>query len=176
MVRRRTALVLIALVLAGCAGAGARPAPGADEAEVARLPVAFAWAVDQKDIDALMAQMSEGVVYDLSAYGFPPTTGKEAVRELFLAGVFPFVRCSTMVVSNFRVEIAGDRARGADYFVHWGYDPRGAAPGTRSQTEGRHFYTFVREGGAWRIASIRGEPHFERRDSYEPTELRACHP
>lgn len=173
--RRRAALALIALAAAGCAGAHARRSADAAAAEIARLPIAFAWAVDGKDIEPLMAAMSEGVVYDLSAYGFPPTTGQAAVRALFLAGVFPFVRCSTMVVSNFRVEITGDRATGADYFVHYGYDPRGSPPGTRGHTEGRHFYEFVREGGAWRIARIRGEPHFERREPYAPAELRSCH-
>jgi len=169
-----TVLALLALAAAGCAGTRARSGSSDDAAEIARLPVAFAWAVDAKQIDPLMALMSEGVVYDLSAYGFPPTTGQEAVRQLFLTGVLPFVRCSTMLVSNFRVEISGDRATGADYFVHTGYDPRGAPPGTRTHTEGRHFYEFVREGGAWRIARIRGEPHFERRERYAPAELRTC--
>lgn len=173
---RRAVLALIAVgvAAAGCAGVHARHSADAAATEIARLPVAFAWAVDGKDIDALMALMSEGVVYDLSAYGFPPTTGQAAVRNLFLTGVFPFVRCSMMVVSNFRVEIAGDRAAGADSFVHFGYDPRGAPPGTRSHTEGHHFYEFVHEGGAWRIARIRGEPHFERREPYASAELRSC--
>lgn len=164
---------LLALASASCAGARAGRSTDA-AAEIARLPVAFAWAVDGKDIDALMALLSEDVVYDLSAYGFPPTIGQAAVRQLFLTGVFPFVRCSTMVLANFRVEVAGEHATGADYFVHFGYDPRGAPPGTRSHTEGRHFYEFVREGNAWRIARIRGEPRFERREPYRPAELRAC--
>lgn len=172
--RWAAACALLALAIAGCAGTSARPSADADAAEIARLPTAFAWAVDGKDIDALMALMSEEVVYDLSAYGFPPTTGQAAVRKLFLTGVFPFVRCSTILLSNFRSEVAGDRATGADYFVHFGYDPHDAPQGTRSHTEGRHFYEFVREGGAWRIARIRGEPHFERREPYLPAELRTC--
>lgn len=175
--RRAAALLAIAAAAAvGCAGAFGRPAAADAEAEIARLPVAFAWAVDAKDIDALTALLAEGVVYDLSAYGFPPTTGRAAVRELFLTGVFPFVRCSSLVIANVRVEVSrgGEAATGADYFVHYGYDPRGASPGTRSHTEGRHFYEFAREAGAWKISRIRGEPHFERREPYDPAGLRAC--
>jgi ketosteroid isomerase-like protein len=163
-----------AAAAAGCAGALGRGAGRGDEAEIARLPLAFAWAVDARDLDALTALFAEGIVYDLSAYGFPPTTGRAAVRELFRTGVFPYVRCSTIVIANVRVEVAGDFATGADYFVHYGYDPRDAPPGTRSHTEGRHFYEFVREAGAWKISRIRGEPHFERREPYDPAGLRAC--
>lgn len=174
---RRPAAALLALAAgaaAGCAGALGRSSARDAEAEIARLPVAFAWAVDARDLDALTALFAEGIVYDLSAYGFPPATGRAAVRELFRTGVFPYVRCSTIVIANVRVEATGDRATGADYFVHYGYDPRDAAPGTRSHTEGRHFYEFVREAGAWKISRIRGEPHFERRESYDPAGLRAC--
>jgi ketosteroid isomerase-like protein len=174
MARRFAVLALAGLAALGCAGGPGPHARARAEAEIARLPVAFAWAVDAKDIDALAGLLSEGVAYDLSAYGFPPTTGRVAVRELFLTGVFPFVRCSSLTISNVRIEVDGGTATGADYFVHYGYDPRGAPPNTRSHTEGRHYYDFVRERGAWKIARIRGQPTFERREPYDPAGLRSC--
>lgn len=176
MTRRSIGLALVAFALFGCATGGGSlgHARAHDELEIARLPVLFAWAVDEKDIDRLTGLFSEHVVYDLSAYGFPPTRGRAAVRELFLSGVFPYVRCSTLTISNVRIEWSGDTASGADYFVHYGYDPRGAPAHTRSHTEGRHHYRFTREAGAWKIAEIRGEPRFERREPYDPSELRAC--
>jgi len=173
--RRAAALLLAAVVFAaGCAGHAARMQRLADEAEIRRLHIAYAWAVDAKDIEGLMALFSENVVYDLSAYGFEPAVGKEAVRKTFLEGIFEYVECSFIGISNIRIEIEGDRARGADYFVHAGYNPRDRPPDTRSYTEGQHFFEFEREDGHWRISALRGSPFYERWEPFDPQGLRRC--
>lgn len=169
---------LLAAALAGCLAAGGCRSPGAGtraaEAEIAELPVTYAWAVDAKDIDLLMTVFSDDVVYDLSAYGFPSAVGKEAVRRTFLEGVFEYVDCSFLRIANFTVEVDGDRATGRDYFVHSGYGPRSRPPGTRSYTEGQHFFEFTRERGRWKISAMRGSPFYERWETFDPGGLRRC--
>lgn len=172
----RAAVLALALAswmaAAGCRSpiASARAA----EAEIAQLPVTYAWAVDAKDIDLLMTVFSEDVVYDLSAYGFPPAVGKEAVRRTFLEGIFEYVDCSFLRIANFTVEVDGDTATGKDYFVHSGYGPRNRAPGTRSYTEGQHFFEFTRERGRWKISAMKGSPFYERWESFDREGLRRC--
>jgi ketosteroid isomerase-like protein len=146
------------------------------EAEIARIPITYAWAVDTRDIDLLMTLFSENAVYDLSAYDFPSATGKAAIRKVFLEGILDNVRCSFISISNIQVEVDGDRATGADYFVHAGYDPRNRPKHTRSHTEGQHFYEFEKEAGAWKIARMRGSPTFEKWETYDPEGLRQCRP
>jgi ketosteroid isomerase-like protein len=145
------------------------------ELEIARLPITYAWAVDTKDIDLLMSVFSEDIVYDLSAYGFPSASGKQAVRKVFLSGILSNVRCSFISISNIKVEVTGDTATGGDYFVHAGYDPRNRPKNTRSHTEGQHFYEFKIESGDWKISRMRGRPFFESWGSYDPAGLRHCH-
>jgi ketosteroid isomerase-like protein len=144
------------------------------EAEIAKLPTTYAWAVDTKNIDLLMSVFSEDVVYDLSAYDFPSASGKEAVRKVFLSGILSNVRCSFISISNIQVEVTGDTATGGDYFVHAGYDPRGRPANTRSHTEGQHFYEFKKESGEWKISRMRGSPFFEKWETFDPKGLRHC--
>lgn len=177
--RARMRAALLAAVLAAAAGAAACGSPrgaghAAAEAEIAALPVTYAWAVDAKDLDLLMTVFSDDVVYDLSAYGFPPAVGKEAVRRTFREGVFEYVDCSFLRITNFTVEVDGDEATGKDYFVHSGYGPRNRPPGTRSYTEGRHFFEFTRERGRWKISAMRGRPFFERWETFDAGGLRSC--
>jgi len=154
---RVTAAVLSTLLSLGLIAASSETS--ADEGnlpakmEIARLPVTYAWAVDAKDVDLMMTIFSENAVYDLSVYGFPPVVGKENIRAMFLWGVFPFEESSFSSISNIRVNITGNTASGADYFLHYGYNPIDADPtwaATRTHTEGQHFYGFVKEGGAWK--------------------------
>ena len=144
------------------------------EVEIARLPITYAWAVDTKDIDLLMTVFSEDIVYDLSAFDFPPATGKKEVRKVFLSGILSRTRCSFISISNIKVEVTGDTATGGDYFVHAGYDPRDRPKNTRSHTEGQHFYEFKMESGDWKISRMRGSPFFEKWETFDPSGLRRC--
>lgn len=179
MRRSIPSLAVASMILASCAmqGGGGR-ARGPDvaraEAEIARLPITYAWAVDEKDIDLLMTVFSRDVEYDLSAYGFPSAVGWEAVRDTFLTGIFPYVECSFISISNIRLHVSGDTARGADYFVHAGYNPSTRPPNTRSHTEGQHFYEFKREEGGWKISYMKGSPFYERWEPFDPDGLRDC--
>jgi ketosteroid isomerase-like protein len=144
------------------------------EAEIAKLPITYGWAVDAKDIDLLMTVFSQDIVYDLSAYGFPNAVGWQQVRDLFSSAIFPFVECSFISISNIRSHVTGNTATGADYFVHAGYNPVTQPPNTRSHTEGQHFYEFKKEGSKWKISYMRGNPFYERWEPFDPDGLRYC--
>ena len=180
MRRMVSSLAVASVMVASCAMESAREGPSAhsqrsaDEAEIARLPITYAWAVDEKDIDLLMTVFSQDIVYDLSAYGFPSAVGMEAVRDTFLTGIFPYVECSFISISNIRVHVTGDAATGADYFVHAGYNPTTQPPNTRSHTEGQHFYEFERDGGEWKISYMKGRPFYEKWEPFDPDGLRHC--
>lgn len=179
MRRPISSLAAASMILVSCAvQAGGGPSRSSQEtlaeAEIARLPVTYAWAVDAKDIDLLMSVFSQDIVYDLSAYGFPSAVGWEAVRSTFLSGIFPYVECSFISISNIRVHVSGSTATGADYFVHAGYNPGTQPPNTRSHTEGRHFYEFKREEAGWKISYMKGSPFYERWEPFDPDGLRDC--
>ena len=144
------------------------------EAEIARLPVSYAWAVDAKKIDELMTIFAENAVYDLSAYGFESVTGRAAIREFFLRSVFLAEQCSFSSISNVRVEIRGTQASGADYFVHLGYNDPKYGANTRHYVEGQHYYDFVKENGEWKISRMLGRPTFETDESFPPAAMRHC--
>lgn len=144
------------------------------EAEIARLPVRYAWAVDGKKIDDVMALFAENAVYDLSAYGHASVVGRAAIREVFLGAVFRAEQCSFSTISNIRVELDGPQARGADYFVHFGYNNPKFGANTRHHVEGQHFYEFVREKGEWKISRMLGRPTFETVEGFAPTAMKHC--
>ncbi|MGD9598436.1 MAG: nuclear transport factor 2 family protein [Steroidobacteraceae bacterium] len=144
------------------------------EAEIARLPVRYAWAVDGKRIDDVLELFAENAVYDLSAYGHASAVGRAAIRKLFLDSVFRAEQCSFSSISNVRVEVRGAEASGADYFVHLGYNDPNFGANTRHYVEGRHFYEFVREKGEWKIARMLGRPTFETVENFPPTALKHC--
>lgn len=144
------------------------------EREIAKLPAAYAWAVDGKDIDAMMSIFSQNAVYDLSDYGFPSAVGQAAIRAFFLNDVFQGERCSFSSISNVRVDLGRDGASGADYFIHFGYNDRKYPLNTRHHVEGQHFYRFVKERGEWKISHMRGHPTFEKKEPFDPAGLRHC--
>ncbi len=144
------------------------------EAEIARLPVRYAWAVDEKNIDAVMAVFAVNAVYELSAYGYASAVGRAAIRELFLSSIFRAEQCSFSSISNVRIDIRGAQASGADYFVHFGYNNPKYGGNTRHHVEGQHHYDFVREKGEWKISRMRGRPMFETVENFPPTALIRC--
>ncbi|MBK7250416.1 MAG: nuclear transport factor 2 family protein [Gammaproteobacteria bacterium] len=169
------ATAVVAAVHAATRGSGERPDDvERSTAEIARLPVAYAWAVDGKNIDDMMDIFAENAVYDLSAYGHASVAGRAAIRELFLRSVFRAEQCSFSSISNVRVEVHGARASGADYFVHLGYRDPSYPENTRHYVEGQHFYEFVREGGRWKISRMLGRPTFETTETFAPEGLRHC--
>ncbi len=145
-------------------------------AEIARLPVAYAWAVDRKDVDALLAIFAADASYDLSAYGFPDVRGQAALRRLFLESVFPSERCSFSSISNVRIDLDGERATGGDYFIHFGYGNPKFGAETRMHVEGQHYYEFRLEQGHWKIARMTGRPSFERVEPFATQGLKHCGP
>ena len=176
---RPSLITLVALVALG-AGAVAADEPDGPvavelaRAEIARLPVAYAWAIDRKNIEALLAIFATDAVYDLSAYGFPDVRGHAALRRFFLESVFPSERCSFSSISNVQVELDGARATGGDYFQHFGYGNPKFGADVRLHVEGQHFYEFRLEQGQWKIARMSGRPTFERAEPFEARGLKHC--
>ena len=154
----------------------AHPATEIARAEIARLPVAYAWAVDGRDIEAMLAIFTTDAVYDLSAYGFPDVRGHSALRRFFLESVFPSERCSFSSISNVRIEIDGEHATGGDYFLHFGYGNPKVGTDTRMHVEGQHYYEFRVEQGQWKIARMTGRPTFERVEPFAAQQLKHCSP
>jgi len=144
------------------------------EAEIGKLPITYAWAVDAKDIDKMMSIFSQDVVYDLSAYGYPSVVGYDAVRAFFLNAVFPSEQCSFSSISNVELSIDGDTASGADYFVHWGYNNPRFPANTRHHVEGQHYYEFKKERGRWKVSRMLGRPTFEQTAPFDPAGMRHC--
>jgi len=148
--------------------------PWRAEVEIGRLPVAYAWAVDGKNLDEVVSIFAENAVYDLSAYGYASVVGRTAIREFFARSVFRAEQCSFSSISNVRIELHGMRASGADYFVHFGYNDPKYGANTRHYVEGQHHYEFVREGGQWKISRMIGRPTFEAVEKFAPKALKHC--
>lgn len=124
------------------------------EAELAKLHIAYAWALDAKDVESILSLFSENVRFDLSEYNVPPVSGKAALRHLYTELLSQADR-SFSSISNIRVEATGETATGGDYFMHYSYYDSAAGGPTRGYSEGQHFYSFVKEHGTWKIDTVR---------------------
>jgi ketosteroid isomerase-like protein len=138
------------------------------EAEIARLPVIYAWSVDAMDIDTLMTIFSDDIEYDLSAYGYPSVIGKAKVKAFFLSSVFPAETCSFITLSNMWSDVTGRNAIGGDYYVHLGINPRGLPAGTLQHTQGRHIYRFTKVHDEWKISFLKGELFLQWSENLSP--------
>jgi SnoaL-like domain len=154
-----------ALLVVGCGGGGGSQAQGGSdvqaEAEIARLPVIYAWSIDAMDIDTLMTIFSDDIEYDLSVYGLKSVIGKANVRALFISSVFTANQCSFITLSNMWSDVNGTSATGGDYYLFTGFNPAGKTPNTVSYTEGRHIYRFKKVSGEWKISYLKGELFFQ---------------
>lgn len=124
------------------------------EAEIAKLLITYPWALDSKDVELITSLFASDARFDLSEYGVAPVVGKAALRTLYTE-LFSRGGSSFSSFSNVRINVEGDTATGADYFMHYDYPAPGASDPKRPYVEGQHFYTFVKEGGAWKISSMR---------------------
>jgi len=108
--------------------------PG-DRMEVAQLTTTYAWAIDSKDLDALMSIFVEGEpgideiypVYDISSLQIPGlelVEGTTAIREFMQYAVLPGEPWSFSSISNIEIMFNGDNtATGGDYYIHEGFVP-----------------------------------------------------
>jgi hypothetical protein len=138
----RIAKLSVAILIVCGAVTLAASAPSADlfsriraRMEIQQLTTTYAWAIDSKDIDALMSIFVEGEpgvddiypVYDLSALGIPgleKVEGTAAVRGFFEFAVAAGEPWSFSAISNVDVEFTGWRtAVGGDYYIHDGWVP-----------------------------------------------------
>lgn len=123
--------------------------------EIGQLTTTYAWAVDSKDLDALMSIFVAGEpgdpvypIYDISTLGIPGLTkveGTTAIRQFMQQAVIPGEPWAFSSISNIDIEFTGrepvthwETARGGDYYIHDGYvpaevDPSGVVLRTYSQ-------------------------------------------
>ncbi len=104
-------------------------------AEIADLTTTYAWAIDSKDIDALMSIFVEGEpgvdaiypVYDLSALQIPgldKVEGTTAIYGFMAFAVAAGEPWSFSSISNVDVDFTGwGTASGGDYYIHDGWGP-----------------------------------------------------
>ena len=108
--------------------------PG-DRMEIEQLTTTYAWAIDNKDLDALMSIFVEGEpgvdpvwpIYDISALQIPGlerVEGTTAIREFMQFAVLPGEPWSFSSISNVEIMFNGDNsATGGDYYIHDGFVP-----------------------------------------------------
>ena len=119
------------------------------QTEITQLTTTYAWAIDNKDLDALMSIFVEGEpprapdtwfpgdpgyegddvypIYDISALQIPGldrVEGTTAIRGFMEFAVLPGEPFSSSHISNVNVVFNGKKtATGGDYYIHNGYVP-----------------------------------------------------
>ena len=105
-----------------------------DRSEIEALTTTYAWSIDKKDIDGLIALFIAGEpgdelfpVYDISPLEIPGLSrveGVSAIRRFLEEAVIPAEPWTFSSISNVKVHIDSDTsASGGDYYIHEGYIP-----------------------------------------------------
>jgi hypothetical protein len=103
--------------------------------EIEQLTTTYAWAIDNKDLDALMSIFIKGEpgvdkvwpIYDISALQIPGlerVEGTTAIRNFMQYAVLPGEPWSFSSISNVNIAFTGPKtATGGDYYIHEGFIP-----------------------------------------------------
>jgi hypothetical protein len=125
-------IVMPSLVIGQTPGRGF-DRPG-ERMEIEQLTATYAWAIDSKDLGALMSIFVEGEtsdpvypIYDLSPLQIPGlglVEGTAAITGFMQYGVLPGEPWSFSSISNIEIEFTSDTtAIGGDYYIHEGWVP-----------------------------------------------------
>ena len=120
-----------------------------DELDVQRVLHDYAWACDNKDWSLLRSVFTAGAQLDYSSTG-GPVGGREEVVG-WLEKSLSQVAVMQHVVSNFQVDVSGDRAAGRAMFL-----TSARIPGLDDMlvTGGYYDLAFRREPGGWKIERL----------------------
>jgi hypothetical protein len=129
-----TTVALLTTTLATAGGQKMRFDQIRAQMEITQLTTTYAWAIDNKDLDALMSIFVEGEpgdavypIYDISALQIPGldrVEGTTAIRGFMEFAVLPGEPFSSSHISNVNVIFNGKKtATGGDYYIHNGYVP-----------------------------------------------------
>lgn len=144
-----TTVTLLTTTLATAGGQKMRFDQIRAQMEITQLTTTYAWAIDNKDLDALMSIFVEGEperapdtwypgdpgyegddvypIYDISALQIPGldrVEGTTAIRGFMEFAVLPGEPFSSSHISNVNVIFNGKKtATGGDYYIHNGYVP-----------------------------------------------------
>ena len=106
-----------------------------DRMEIEQLTTTYAWAIDNKDLDALMSIFIEGEpgvdkvwpIYDISALQIPGlerVEGTTAIRNFMRYAVINGEPWCFSSISNVNILFTGQKtATGGDYYIHEGFIP-----------------------------------------------------
>ena len=168
MVRHDLTGVLIGLAvpLGGCGGAEPpRPSPGADEAALRALVDEFAILADRKDVDAQLLLFTEDAVLNTLQAGEQTGTlrGREEIGAAFGGFLSQFDTVYHMNGQH-TASVDGDEAEGTLYST---VTLIGAEDGVPFRTRFGIVYrdAYVRESGAWRIATRTSDFVWTERDA-----------
>jgi len=149
------ALVLLAVIAAGCQTlpAGAAPAATAPAAAATAAPDPalqaqqdrFIAAATARDAAALTGLFAEDAV--LHVAGRPPVQGRDAIRQ-FYGAVFGFMSGSSMTPELLHASAGGDMAWGAGATVNEFRGPDGVMRYT-----GKYLLVWRRTAGEWQVAA-----------------------
>jgi 3-phenylpropionate/cinnamic acid dioxygenase small subunit len=121
-----------------------------DRAAIVRLTHDYAWALDERDWDALREVFTADVVADLGEGG---QQGIDEVIPPVSTALGPF-DASHHVVSTHQITIDGDRAQGRCYLIAQ-HVRRTAVGGPNFTVGGRYEDQYVRTADGWRISTRR---------------------
>lgn len=121
----------------------------ADVEQIRRLTADYAWAIDNFQLDDLVALFAEDAVFDMRAFGAPAAAeGKAAVREGFAALIEGLRGCVHMMM-NHRIDVTGDTAEGTAYCHAF----MTTAAGEKAENLVLYQDRYVREDSGWKFQS-----------------------
>lgn len=138
LVRALAALIVLAAVtpLAVCSAQDRGFDRPGERMEIEQLTTTYAWAIDNKDLGALMSIFVDGEpgvndvypIYDISALQIPGlerVEGTGAITWFMENAVIPGEPWAFSSISNVDITFTGegDTAEGGDYYIHDGYVP-----------------------------------------------------
>ncbi|HEY48716.1 MAG TPA: nuclear transport factor 2 family protein [Dehalococcoidia bacterium] len=139
-----------------------------DQIAVENTIKTMAWAMDSGDKELWMSIWDDDIRYLVPQYDLE-IKGKEALSEFAEGAIFTREERRFSALTNVIVEVAGDTAKGRDYYMHYGFPldaESGKAAEARTCAEGTHFYEFRKHDGAWKIT--RFEVYLNRRQEDSP--------
>lgn len=121
-----------------------------DVEQIQRLVSDYAWAIDNKNLDDLVALFTADSVFDMRPFGAPAAAeGEQAVRDNFAAMIDGLDGCVHMMM-NHRIDVDGGIAHGTAY-CHAFMIPAGGD--TRVENLVSYTDNYVRTESGWKFKS-----------------------
>ena len=125
-----------------------------DYQQIVELTHRYAWCVDMRDVDGMVALYTEDAIFDTSHIGLNDLRGHDGVRHFFNY-IMKMTTANSHHISNHIINIDGNRATGTCYAI--------AMANTPSDEEifatVHYDDVYVKVNGQWKFAQRRLWPH-----------------